>query len=268
MKIVDPNNQKSDNNFIVGSPIFTNSSIVFEGQNNTLIFEDNVEVLNSNFTFKGDNSLVYISSSQKSVMLKVLIYNDSVIYVGKNCAYNNCVELIVGESKNIIIGDDCLFSSQVIIRTDDAHQIYDIATLKRINQGKSVYIGDHVWCSARVIILKGSMLHSGCLIGSDAVVTGKEVPSNTAWAGNPAKQIRSGILFDSCGTHGITESNESKYLQIDKNKAANYIFSHNMTSVDFAEIETELNKSVSLSEKKQCLLKWMKKNKAHSRFAL
>lgn len=45
------------------------------------------------------------------------------------------------------------------------------------------------------LLLKGTRIASGSVIGGKAVVSGKAVPSNTIWAGNPARQIASGVFF-------------------------------------------------------------------------
>ena len=53
--------------------------------------------------------------------------------------------LLLSERKNIIIGDQCLFSHTIWFRNADPHLIYDNITNKRINPTQSIYIGDHVW---------------------------------------------------------------------------------------------------------------------------
>lgn len=54
------------------------------------------------------------------------------------------------------------------------------------------------------MLLKGAAIGSGSIVGGAAVVAGKTVPSNTSWAGNPARQIARGIFFDGACVHGWT----------------------------------------------------------------
>lgn len=53
-------------------------------------------------------------------------------------------------------------------------------------------IGKNCFIGARSIILPGVTIGDNCVIGSGTVVT-KDIPPNSAAAGNPAQVIRSGI---------------------------------------------------------------------------
>lgn len=186
-------NTDDKNNQIINTPDLSSIKLDFVGRNNILYFENSDIRMDGVITFKGDNSIFAIKSSKDVLKLNVTIYNDSTVYLGSNCSMNNKLEIIASEAKNVIIGDEGLFSSQCLIRTSDAHRIYSIDTLSRVNDGKSVYIGDHVWLSARVVVLKGSHIHSGSIIGSDAVVTGKEIKSTQS--GREIPQEKSKGIF-------------------------------------------------------------------------
>ncbi|MFX3627504.1 hypothetical protein ACD574_02860 [Campylobacter sp. LH-2024] len=60
---------------------------------------------------------------------------------------------------------------------------------KRVNFGKSIYIGDHVWYGQEVAILKGSFIASGSTLGAKSVISGTKF-SNSIYAGNPSKLIK------------------------------------------------------------------------------
>lgn len=93
------------------------------------------------------------------------------------------------------IGQDCLLSSNVVIRTSDAHSIMDDAG-KRINSGKDVIIGNHVWIGYNATILKGCYIGNNSVVGTHCVVSNQIVDNNTVIAGNPAKIVRSGVNWD------------------------------------------------------------------------
>ena len=60
---------------------------------------------------------------------------------------------------------------------------------------KSIVIGDHVWIGQNSLILKGTYVGSGAIIGANSVVSGKKIGSNSIWAGNPVKELRKGIYW-------------------------------------------------------------------------
>lgn len=185
--------------------VVENSKFVFHGKNNILFLEDGIHIIDSLIDFYGDNNLVYLSSSKEVYHLKISIYNNSVLYFGKNSYFNGVLNIILSEQTHVFVGNDCLFSFGIWIRTADPHLIYDVESKERKNYSKSIYIGDHVWVGQNAFLLKGTQIGSGSIIGAASVVANKKIPSNTSWAGNPAKQIGNKIFFISSCVHGFTD---------------------------------------------------------------
>lgn len=65
----------------------------------------------------------------------------------------------------------------------------------RINNSKSIYIGDHVWIGQNALILKNTQIGSGSIIGAMSLVSHKKVASNCVYAGNPAQKIKENIFL-------------------------------------------------------------------------
>lgn len=97
------------------------------------------------------------------------------------------------EGKSITIGDDCMFSSSIYIRTSDEHPIIDIESGERINHAKDIVISDHVWVGEGVTINKGSVIPYGCIIGTKSLVGKKLSRPSSSYAGIPLRLIREGI---------------------------------------------------------------------------
>ena len=88
-----------------------------------------------------------------------------------------------------------MLSSGISIRTSDSHPIFDMITNSRINQPRSVIIGNHVWISAEAKILKGVCIGDGAIIGLGSIVT-HNIPSNCIASGIPAKVIKQNINWN------------------------------------------------------------------------
>ncbi len=104
--------------------------------------------------------------------------------MGKDAYINGKMTVVLSEHKHCFIGDDCMVSYGVIVRNADPHLIYDCESKRRKNKTKSVYIGDHVWIGQNSLILKGTCIDSGSIIGANAVVAGKIISNNCAWGGS------------------------------------------------------------------------------------
>ena len=76
------------------------------------------------------------------------------------------------------------------MRNGDSHKLLDLYTGDRLNPGKDIEIGAHVWCGESVVILKGVKIGNGCVVGVASVVT-KQFPDDCTLAGNPAEIIKS-----------------------------------------------------------------------------
>ncbi len=219
--------------------------------NNTLILGKNVTLNGSKIIFKGNNSNIYINESKRNYKLIIHICSNSLLYIGKNCYFNDFNNskaiFFVYEHQNIIIGDDCLFSYNVTLRNSDSHLIYDIDTSLRLNKSKSIVIGDHVWVGPNTFILKGTIVGSGAIIGANSVVSGKKIKSNTIWAGNPARQIRTNVLWRSKNSNNFTDFDSLEFARFNNDKGFG-IFKQDeentlLRSLDCITVETLLKKN-------------------------
>ncbi len=118
--------------------------------------------------------------------------NDNLFFLGDRCAVNGVACNHKGNGSSIIIGDECLFSADVMIRTHDEHGIVDMQSGAWLNPPKSVLLEPHVWVGMGATIRQGVRVGFGSIVGEQAVVT-RDVPRYSAVAGVPARVIRSGI---------------------------------------------------------------------------
>ena len=117
-----------------------------------------------------------------------------MIEIGENTFIGPSHIACTEDGNSIVIGKNCMFSSNINIRTGDSHSILD-AEGNRINHGQSVAIGDHVWIGEGAKIMKGVQIQKDTIVASGAIVT-HSFPSNVILAGNPAKCIKEGVNWN------------------------------------------------------------------------
>lgn len=110
------------------------------------------------------------------------------IHIGDN-TYINGAELLTTEDSQIIIGDNCLISYDVVIRTDMHNHDTSKPIIEQGNTSKDIIIGDNVWIGHGVYIMPGVTIGSNSIIGTRAVVT-KDIPADSVAVGIPAKVIK------------------------------------------------------------------------------
>ena len=187
------------------------SKITFNGTNNILFLASRCFLKKTNITFAGNNSVVFLGDNG-AVMLNITIHTDSICYVGNNNYFNPSGQrsLLLSERKHIIIGNSNLLSHSIWFRNADPHLIYDINTNTRINPTQSIYIGDHTWIGQEVAFLKKTFIASGAIVGAKSVVA-KIFFSNTANAGNPAKEIKTNIFWSRECVHNWDSNTTHQY---------------------------------------------------------
>lgn len=235
------------NQFIGDIPKLKNTRICIKGSNNILFCEKNVVIENSTITFNADNSLIYLCSGKHRY--DISIYNNSVFYVGKNNYFNpygSKVKIVISEGKNILIGNNNIFSFNIFIRTADPHLIYDAMSHQRLNLSKSIYIGDHIWIGQDTTILKGAKIYSGSIIGTKSLVTNKIIPSNEAWGGCPAKILKRNIFWEGSCVHSWNEESTNKNMIYPLDT---YIYDINESNIIYEEIENKLHSLLYANDK-------------------
>lgn len=109
---------------------------------------------------------VSISSGCRIQSIGGIIQIGDNVFVNKGC-------FIVGR-KSIMIGDNCTLGPNVLIYDHD-HGIHKEE--RNVYTVKDVIIGNDVWIGANCIILKGTEIGNGCVIGAGTIVKGK-IPDN------------------------------------------------------------------------------------------
>ena len=141
-----------------------------------------------------DAMVVFAGSPDESIGLSADLINDwATMYVGTGGVCYGARGTI--ESRNsIVIGDGCLISDQIELRSSDSHAIIALESGAVINIPASILLEPRVWLSQGVVVLKNVTIGQGSIVATRSVVT-KNVPPFCLATGVPARVTRTAVSW-------------------------------------------------------------------------
>jgi acetyltransferase-like isoleucine patch superfamily enzyme len=182
-----------NNNIIINKGVINKIKYNIIGDNNTIEIMQGAYLSNTTIYMRGNNHKLIIRENCHFKGGEIWFEDHHCqIDFGRDTTVESAHIAVTEPNRRIIIGDDCMFSSNIEFRTGDSHSIIDNESRKRINLGQDILIGNHVWIGAHAIILKGVVVGNNSIIGTNSLVTGS-IPHNCIAAGIPSKTIRNNI---------------------------------------------------------------------------
>jgi len=194
LEIID-NGKNNQITVDTNSDLHINSKLHITGDGNIIHISPSSKLINQTIFIKKNNNKLFISDNSKMSGFLEFIGSNNELFIGKNTEIGNA-KFFIAEQKKVYIGDECLLSWGIIFRTSDMHSIFDEKTKKRINYGKDIIIGNKVWMSSEVLLLKGAQVLDNSIIGTRSVVSNVFDVSGVIIAGVPAKIIKKNICWD------------------------------------------------------------------------
>lgn len=180
------------NNMVVTQgtiPIDIKKNIRFKGRNNKVFLASDCVVTNLVISMVGNKNLIEIGRHTNLVGKLDMKGSNQTIKIGDYTTFQS-VSLFSKEGCDIIIGQDCMFSARIEIRTSDSHTIFDLDTKKRLNKPGSIFIGDHVWIGKDVMVSKGVTIAKNTIIGAKSFVAKSLLDEDCIYVGAPAKKVK------------------------------------------------------------------------------
>ncbi|MGD9077998.1 MAG: acyltransferase [Desulfobacterales bacterium] len=129
----------------------------------------------------GDNSFLHAHCWLLLTKPQPHLHIGNWVFIGRNT--------IIAAKKHIAIGDYTVIAPQCyIIDHEHGFSSQDLILNQKSNI-KSVAIGRDCYIGAKTVVLGGSEIGDGAIIGAGSIVT-KSIPAGEIWAGNPAKFIK------------------------------------------------------------------------------
>ena len=173
------------------------SEVTFDisGENNQINIQENCALNNVKFYIRGDNHSVTIETGCRLNGNSEIWMEDSncSLFIGQDSSFESVHLALTEFGSKIAIGTDCMFASDIDVRTGDSHSIIVEQTGERLNSAKNVSIGDHVWVAAHCVILKGVSIADNSVVATGSIVTRSFEKSGVIIGGNPAIELKDGI---------------------------------------------------------------------------
>ena len=169
-------------------------SIDVNGNNNLLWIGSDCIVNQCSISINGDNNVLIIEDKARILGgAHIIMDGNAMIKIGANAGVRK-VDFLAKDAK-IEIGELCMFSNNIIVRTHDSHKVIDSKSGGIVNKPKDVVLGRHVWIGQNVTILKGCHIGDNSILALGATVT-KSCPPNCIMAGSPAKIVKTEVTWD------------------------------------------------------------------------
>ena len=187
-------NKGANNKLAIRSKLSKRSKLLIIGNSNQVSIGKSCTIERTDIHIMGNNSQLSIGDGFCIRKGCISIEGDNCnITIGEKTTIRGA-ELIAKENgTQLMIGQDCLFSHSISIRTSDGHPIYDNDN-NRINPAKKIMIGNHVWIAQNVCVLKGAHIYDNSIIGFGSIVT-YAIPANCIAVGIPAKVVKENVYW-------------------------------------------------------------------------
>ncbi len=172
--------------------------IQINGDSNLIKLELPIISDNTNIIIKNHNVVINIGMSDYFHNVNIICQkgNNQVCKIGNGTTIAGA-SVFLDEESSLIIGKDCMLSSEITIWPIDGHAIVDKNTKQILNAAnKPIVIGNHVWIGHGTRITKNAQIGNNCIIGGGSVVCKDYKEDNVIIAGNPGKIIKWNVNWD------------------------------------------------------------------------
>lgn len=173
----------------------TRTTVMIRGERSIVCIEDGVVMHGCRVVLKGDDCLVRIGANcvlQDSVHL-ICEDSRSRVELQPRVQVFHGVAMASTEGAAIRVGEGSMIAPGCSLRSGDSHAVY--AGNTRINPAQDIQLGRSCWLGERAMILKGSVIPDGCIVGAASVVTRQFREPGCIIAGVPARVVKKGVRW-------------------------------------------------------------------------
>ncbi len=194
------NNQRrikgKNNRLDFSRSLLKKNCITIRGMNNQIVLGSRCTLRRCSIYISGNHNTIRFGDKVAMISGEIHVEdNGNTVSIGSHSSFLGKTHLACIEGTKITIGERCLFSSDVALRTGDSHSILDQSG-KRINPSEDITLADHVWVGNRAILTKGAHIANDSIVATGAILTSAIEESGVVIGGVPAKVIKQGINWD------------------------------------------------------------------------
>jgi acetyltransferase-like isoleucine patch superfamily enzyme len=125
-------------------------------------------------------------------------WHGSKFYMSGRNIVSNGVKCVLEHNSEVSIGEDCMFSDEVLIQCGSQHAVISLDDKRQVNIDKSIInIGNHVWLGRRSTVMSSSRsidIGSGSILGINSTLT-KSIPATSLAVGSPATVVKEKVSW-------------------------------------------------------------------------
>lgn len=169
------------------------SRIIIKGNQNSLLIKKS-DLKRLKVGIYGNNNILEIDEDCMLRDTNIIIQGNNLkVTIKNNCEIGGATIVCAGKNNFIQIDEYCLIASNIEIRNNDGHSIFE--NEKLINPSSNIHISNNVWICQNVKILKGAYIGGCSVIALNALVSSGVYENNVILAGIPAKIIKRNIFW-------------------------------------------------------------------------
>lgn len=136
-----------------------------------------------------DNSMFRIGGGDIYYGADIEVFPNSTLEIGKDIIFNINATIICGD--HITIADNVCFGRNVTVRDNSGNHFMSRKVYKN---KRPVSIGQHSWITEQCMVMPGSRIGVGVIVGAGSVVSGK-LPNFTLATGRPAEVVDEDVFW-------------------------------------------------------------------------
>lgn len=146
----------------------------------------------------GNAATVFIGPQTQLSAGEIYCGGSSAVILNGQLTATRCAIIDARNGGSIVTQPDQLWAANVYVATDDMHRLTDVATgVRRNPYGATIRLGRHLWLGRDAIVTGHVDIGEDCVVGARSMVRNQKVADGVAVAGTPAREIATGITWDS-----------------------------------------------------------------------